>query len=49
MFGPGQDPTTEYAEADITLAQRVLGHGVTVPLREGIAKTVNWCRGVAAA
>ena len=32
------------SQADITKAQRLLGYVPIVPLEEGIAKTLEWCR-----
>jgi nucleoside-diphosphate-sugar epimerase len=45
ILGPPRPGDILDSQADITLAQRVLGYRVTVPFREGIAKTVDWYRG----
>ena len=41
---PQDDPTRR--RPDISLAQRLLGWEPTVPLRDGIAQTVQWFRSV---
>ena len=46
ILGPPRAGDILDSQADITLAQRVLGYRVTVPFQEGIAKTVDWYRGV---
>ena len=41
---PADDP--DPARPDITLAQQRLGWQPTVPLREGLAKTIDWFRSI---
>jgi UDP-glucuronate decarboxylase len=41
---PADDPTRR--QPDISLAQKHLGWEPTVPLREGLAKTIDWFRSV---
>lgn len=48
FFGPSRDGDIPASVADITTAQRALGYGVTVSLRDGIARTVEWARAIGA-
>jgi len=41
---PADDPTQR--NPDITLAREKLGWQPTVPLREGLAKTIEWFRSI---
>ena len=41
---PADDPTQR--RPDITLAQQRLGWQPTVPLREGLGKTIDWFRSI---
>jgi UDP-glucose 4-epimerase len=38
-----------HSQADIVKAQRLLGYAPTVSLEDGLRKTIDWCRGEAAA
>lgn len=45
VLGPPRAGDILDSQADIALAERLLGYRVTVPFHEGIAKTVDWYRG----
>jgi UDP-glucose 4-epimerase len=44
IFGPARPGDILHSLADISLARETLGYEVTVPFREGIARTVAWYR-----
>ncbi len=46
IYGPAREGDILDSQADITAATRALGYEVTVSFREGIAKTVDWYRGM---
>lgn len=46
IFGPARPGDILHSSADITIARRALGYDVSVPFREGIARTVVWYRGL---
>ena len=48
IFGPPRDGDIPASIGDITVAQRALGYGVTVSLQDGIARTLDWYRGMQA-
>ena len=43
-FGPPRAGDIRHSQADISVARAALGYEVTVPFREGIARTVKWYR-----
>lgn len=43
VYGPGFEDTRRRVP-DVARAQQVLGFTATVPLRDGLAKTLDWCR-----
>jgi UDP-glucose 4-epimerase len=45
VVGPARPGDIQHSQADISLARQALGYAVNVPLREGIARTVEWYRG----
>jgi UDP-glucose 4-epimerase len=45
VLGPPRAGDILDSQADIALAERLLGYRVTVPFHEGITKTVDWYRG----
>ena len=44
IYGPPRDGDILDSQGDVALARRELGYEVTVPLRDGIARTVEWYR-----
>ncbi len=44
VFGPARPGDILHSNADISVAGRALGYEVTVPFREGIARTIAWYR-----
>lgn len=46
-FGPARAGDIVHSQADISLAAGALDYRVAVPFHEGIARTVDWYRGVA--
>jgi UDP-glucose 4-epimerase len=45
VYGPPREGDILESEGDISTARRTLGYEVMVPLRDGIARTVEWYRG----
>lgn len=43
VYGPGFEDTRRRVP-DVARAQQVLGFTATVPLRDGLARTLDWCR-----
>jgi len=46
IYGPPREGDILDSQGDITAARRSLGYEVRVALREGIARTVEWYRGM---
>jgi nucleoside-diphosphate-sugar epimerase len=46
IIGPPRAGDIIDSQADITVAQRELGYKATVSFQEGIARSVDWLRGV---
>ena len=44
IYGPPREGDILDSQGDIAVARRELGYEVTVPLRDGIARTVEWYR-----
>ena len=44
LIGPPRAGDIQHSEADISVAQEILGYTVAVPFGEGIARTVAWYR-----
>jgi nucleoside-diphosphate-sugar epimerase len=45
IYGPPRAGDVKDSQADITKAKNLLGYAPTVSLEEGLAKTLDWCRG----
>lgn len=44
IFGPPRPGDIQHSQADISVARQALGYAVSVPLGQGIARTLHWFR-----